>query len=192
MGNGTLDPRSLTSEERAIVEEMVTRLPVSWGVLPSNLGGNSPYWLGYLTQLEWSQSYESAFDRILARRAIFAEPASEGGKVECPNCHHEDTGHAWKVNGELRYSCKGWNKPAQPEPVAAEGRWSINTVAGETFANWVKPAPAVAMTEELEVVLDYLEEHCDWTDSRENGPVHTMAESHHARACIAAVREQFK
>lgn len=48
------------------------------------------------------------------------ELASEPAKVECPNCLHEDTGHAWKVNGELRYSCAGWNKPAQPEPVAEE------------------------------------------------------------------------
>lgn len=103
MGNTKLDPRSLNAEERAIVDHEASRFHRDW---------------------TGEARYEAALSIcepiILARRAIFGEPASEGGKVECPNCHHEDTGHAWKVNGELRYSCKGWNKPAQPEPVAAE------------------------------------------------------------------------
>ena len=61
---------------------------------------------------------------------------------------------------------------AQPEPVAA------------------KMPEVVWMTDELDAVLEYLEEHCDWIDSREAGPAHTQSESHHARACIAAVRAQ--
>jgi len=131
MGNGTLDPRSLTSEERAWCDAIAVALCSSGNY--SAAGAIS----------------EAVTLGLPERRALFGEPASEGGKVECPNCreqvgpgwdheacneqftckpaqpesekvecpncHHEDTGHAWKVNGELRYSCKGWNKPAQPE-----------------------------------------------------------------------------
>jgi len=169
MGNTKLDPRSLNAEERAIVDHEASRFHRDW---------------------TGEARYEAALSIcepiILARRAIFGEPASEGGKVECPNCHHEDTGHAWKVNGELRYSCKGWNKPAQPEPVAAEMpeavrnaihrmRWIADHNCGPYFQEWGKPVreaadalesfwlthaaqPAKArMTEELERVLDAAE-----------------------------------
>lgn len=100
MGNEKLDPRSLTPEERAIVDAMVNECSAEVEVE------------------DFVAVYQWAFKRILARRAIFGEPASEPAKVECPNCGEEKEsnplGHSYvaELGGEILYYCK----PAQPEP----------------------------------------------------------------------------
>lgn len=176
MGNGTLDPRSLNAEERALVDNCALFYRRSTGEV-----GETAEW-AYTAGLEEAEPY------ILARRAIFGEPASEvgkaigqyvrirdgwagagrigkrigdvhelgqlwvpvewndmddpdwhklsglefgdvpfpepasgGGKVECPNCHqlvHDAVDHTKRFDWDSH--CWEWTcKPSQPEPVAA-------------------------------------------------------------------------
>lgn len=74
----TLDPKSLSSEERAIVEEMVTRDQMFWA--------QSEFANAFMMNKaeHWQRSYDCAFARILARRAIFGEPASEPASTYAP------------------------------------------------------------------------------------------------------------
>jgi len=128
MSNTKLDPRSLNAEERAIVDHQAFRYHSAWK--PEDR---------YRTALDYCEPL------ILARRAIFGEPASEG-KVEylCPYCGVATDGpthlrklehgaewtcnrrcsncHAPSGDHELCERCESILKrqPAQPESVAAE------------------------------------------------------------------------
>ncbi len=161
--------------------------------------------------VEFAQAVREMLNEVAERM----EPASEVAKVECENCGEdvcrelEHQFHKSFEHGE-RWTCKpaqpdtstvdvgmqclgcGDTEPTcrcegySPEPVAAEGRWSINTVAGETFANWGKPAPAVAMTEELEVVLRLSAQHVEgWRQTYQSPEYRKQMLS-----AIAAVRAQ--
>ncbi len=103
MSDTKLDPRSLTSEERAIVDLIANNCATG----TAGSGG----WGGY-----YDKAWELAKPAILARRALFGSPASEPAKVECPNCRQK-VGPGWdhEVHDE-QFTCQ----PAQPEPVAAE------------------------------------------------------------------------
>ncbi len=156
------------------------------------------------------------------------EPASEGGKVECPNCRQR-VGPGWDHEASpQRFTCC---KTAQPEPVAAEmpEAVSVNTWQLEELLKYAdlaevslrtgfhppeflfepadrslrqcidaikeqrdqwrthsaQPAPAVAMTEELERVLDAAEAHSGW--HMDQGRPESFDE---IDAAIAAVRSQ--
>lgn len=100
MGNGTLDPRSLTSEERAWCDAIAVALCSSGNY--SAAGAIS----------------EAVTLGLPERRALFGEPASEGGKVECPNCGGEAAYFDEHHDG-YEFLCAPC-KPAQPEPVAEE------------------------------------------------------------------------
>mgnify|MGYP001286152139 CR=1 FL=1 len=128
MGNTKLDPRSLTSEERAWCDAIAVAL-CSSGSYSAAGAINEAVTLG-----------------LPERRAIFGEPASEGGKVEylCPYCGVATDGpthlrklehgaewtcnrrcsncHAPSGDHELCERCESILKrqPAQPESVAAE------------------------------------------------------------------------
>ncbi len=145
-----IDPKTLSVEERAIVEETVT----------ANVSFD-----GLACDLFWDKCYEFAIQRILARRALFGEPASEGAKVECPNCR-EVTDQVHRIFDGPYFGC-------QPAP------------------------PKVAMTEELERVLDVAkwEAHSirsiadgDYPNSPESA--RSRAEADEIDAAIAAVRAQ--
>ncbi len=71
MSDTKLDPRSLTSEERAIVDYLALQ---EW--ISGRSGSERAYMIGL----------KDSTDMILARRAVFGEPASDPAKVECPNC----------------------------------------------------------------------------------------------------------
>ena len=100
-----LDPRSLTSEERAIVDAFCVQhyaAKTTTSVTPTE-------------HYQWSLDAMEPY--ILARRAIFGEPASEPAKMGyvCPKCGASEEGH---------YDCRARSytcKPAQPEPVAEVG-----------------------------------------------------------------------
>lgn len=72
MSNTKLDPRSLTSEERAIVDALVLR------------------YLDACLPLTDAQLFQRAahlsVEMIVARRKFFGEPASDPAGVECPEC----------------------------------------------------------------------------------------------------------
>lgn len=102
-------------------------------------------------------------------RMLGKKPASEGGKVECQHCRkgvNRSTDHCSMdqgPHGPLAYDCK----PAQPEPVAPEMPeavrnalrllpWNEGHALGEWWrAHAAQLAPAVAMSPELERVLDF-------------------------------------
>lgn len=100
MDNGKLDPRSLNAEERALVDmeafyEYHSASPV---------GDHAAC---------FRHAFELSKPAILARRAIFGDPASEGGKVECPNCGGEAAYFDEHHDG-YEFLCAPC-KPAQPE-----------------------------------------------------------------------------
>jgi len=90
---------------------------------------------------------------VTASRAIFAEPASEGGKVEFKNCHHS-CGASIRFEDGLQaeyHDCQ----PAQPEPVAQcrarKGERCDYNLAGQCiYCREFKPEPvAEEMPHEL-------------------------------------------
>ena len=218
MGNTKLDPRSLTSEEQALWDALAItarrngraaaecysategafrdllkarRAIFGFGESASE-GGKVRHCLYCEAELKPGEQHVFKGDctqKIV--HGVHAEPASEPAKVECPNCLHEDTGHAWKVNGELRYLCAGWYKPAQPEPGAAEmerPECPPNKIVPSGAAPVTKPAPAV-MTEDLERVLEFAAKcHKDAnTDTRVLWNPDYLVD---VWKCIAAVRSQ--
>ena len=180
MGNTKLDPRSLNAEERAIVDHEASRFHRDW---------------------TGEARYEAALSIcepiILARRAIFGEPASEGGKVceKCgrpqdPNALHcvafATVDKAQRQQVEYRYTCQAASEGGKVKylcpycGVATDGpthlrklehgaEWTCNRKCSNCLAPSGdhelcercesilkrKPAPAVAMTEELERVLNF-------------------------------------
>ena len=189
MSNGTLDPRSLTSEERAWCDAIAVALCSSGNY--SAAGAIS----------------EAVTLGLPERRALFGEPASEGGKVECPNCGGEAAYFDEHHDG-YEFLCAPC-KPAQPEPVAAEMPEAMRNAANSLRACAVKarypailteradalesfwrslaaqPAPSVAMTEELERVLDAAEAQAGW--HMDQGRPESFDE---IDAAIASVRSQ--
>jgi hypothetical protein len=59
-----LAPRSLNAEERAIVEEMVTRTGTDSGYV---FTGDNAQFVGWHVEVEYAEAYAAAFQRILAR-----------------------------------------------------------------------------------------------------------------------------
>ena len=133
MGNGTLDPRSLTSEERAWCDAIAVALCSSGNY--SAAGAIS----------------EAVTLGLPERRALFGEPASEGGKVECPNClQPEEHPHfAGNLTGDGGwYFCPGRvpqaadkRKPSQPE---LSGHDSARS--GQPASEPAKVEPATAIS----------------------------------------------
>lgn len=75
-----IDPKSLTPQERALVEEMLTRHPLTWGyqsIADPNGGGTIGLFNGWMSVAEWQQAYEVAIARIEAQRLVFLEPRME-------------------------------------------------------------------------------------------------------------------
>ena len=190
MGNGKLDPRSLTSEERAIVDALVLR------------------YLDACLPLTDAQLFQRAAhlsqEMIVARRKFFGEPASEPAKVECPNCgkdkHDGEHIHPDSYLQEipLAYVCQ--KKPAQPEHVAEEMPEAVSRALDDlrsahcystafalnSFWRTHAAQPAkVRMTEELERVLATA---VHGAAAYMNAKMYGHAEE--ARHAIAAVRAQ--
>lgn len=69
----TIDPKTLNAEERAIVEEMVTRTGTHWGytgvAIPFGHGSTEEF-AGWLQTEEYAEAYGAALRRIEARRAL--------------------------------------------------------------------------------------------------------------------------
>lgn len=107
MSDTKLDPASLTAEERAIVEDAVSHHAFF------DADGN------IVECDEWTWCYRSAIARILARRALFAPPASEEKvtKYKCRECGEVST-----YPDCCNYGTQNPEKvePAQPEPAATE------------------------------------------------------------------------
>ena len=93
-----IDPKTLSAEERAIVDAIAM---------------NSAD-----TVALWSDAYGYALElsepAIEARRALFGEPASEGEKVECPNCKAA-------VEQPWAHYPGGWRCPTLPAQPEAPG-----------------------------------------------------------------------
>lgn len=131
---------------------------------------------------------------------------SEIHRPVCLNCWQTDTGHGWKVNGELRYSCASTNKPAQPEPAARELPEAVRRAlivmrsrdsgdlwfAADALETWARSQAAaqpgaVGMSEELERVLQFAQKTTAMRD-----PSITWDPDHLDKMAIliAAVRSQ--
>lgn len=106
MGNGTLDPRSLTSEERAWCDAIAVALCSSGNY--SAAGAIS----------------EAVTLGLPERRAIFGEPASEGAILKswrCERCQKPLGANESHRHGNLTGDGEWWScHPAQPEPAKVE------------------------------------------------------------------------
>ena len=176
-----LKPSDLNAEERAIVDEMVTRTGTNWGFATGALDAS---FMGWMQTVEYQSAYEAALSRILARRALFVPAKEEGHEV-----------------GVLTDENATVHNPAPPSemPEAVHDAWILLDVFGQqddddgrahrraavALREWWRsqPAPAaVRMTPELERLLQFAQAKADGTLSR---VIHNDA-----LADIAAVRAQ--
>lgn len=137
----TIDPRSLTQEERAILDHIALTAPFAWRdadkcyeyaarvcepiILARRALFGEPASEGVSTDPNCSpenHDWDFGFCRTCKAIGRSQKPASEGGKVECPNCRksvHRLTDHCSMdqgPHGPLAYDCE----PAQPESVTAK------------------------------------------------------------------------
>lgn len=76
-------------------------------------------------------------ERVLLARQLLKTPASEPGKVECPNCGHgDDWSHGLGYNG----ACMRREKPAPPEPAARVDTTKTVAYCDELDVRYGKPA----------------------------------------------------
>ena len=166
-----IDPKTLSVEERAIVEETVT----------ANVSFD-----GLACDLFWDKCYEFAIQRILARRALFGEPASEGAKVETT---------ADRIAADL---AAGTFRGAQPKPAAPVGNEDClkAKAEGPWLAEVLKPAaPVGEMPEAVRRAIQCLREtnagivHYLGVDGKVADALETFWRTHAAQPKVAMTEE---
>jgi len=181
MGDAKLDPRSLNAEERAIVDHQAFRYHSAWK--PEDR---------YRTALDYCEPL------ILARRAIFGEPASEG-KVECPNClQPEEHPHfAGNLTGDGGwYFCPGRvpqaadkRKPSQPELSGHDSARSGQPASEGGKVEYLCPYCGVATDGPTH--LRKLEHGAEWTCNRRCSNCHAPSGDHElCERCESILKRQ--
>ena len=162
-----LDPKTLTQEERALLDMLVVyRMP--------KRDGHTIAWV-YQSVLECEGGAA-----ILARRALFGELASEGGKV-CGVNHAHRLSSAFgdcMDCGQLA-PAGGWpyfNEPAQPELADTDAE---HEAAWREFRGKPDPvaAPTSEMPEAVRGVITYLRTHAEHLWKSGSGASAMRAES---------------